>query len=156
MIEVPLNKLKKSPRNARKAPHSSATVEARAASIEQHTHHAAGSACAACHTPSFRTGDASDAVLRERPVDLYSDLLVHDMGPALADGFVQQGANGNEFRTMTLTNLSERSHFLHDGRATDLTSAITAHGGQGAASATAFSSLSASDRDALIAFLGCL
>ncbi|HSO36777.1 MAG TPA: di-heme oxidoredictase family protein, partial [Labilithrix sp.] len=63
---------------------------------------------------------------------------------------------GSEFRTMTLTRLAERSHFLHDGRALDLSSAITAHGGQGAAASTAFSSLSTADRDALLAFLGCL
>jgi Di-haem oxidoreductase, putative peroxidase len=104
--------------------------------------------CAGCHTPSF-AGPGFRA-------NLYSDLLLHDMGPALADGFVQGSATGSEFRTMTLTRLSERSHFLHDGRALDLSSAITAHGGQGAAAATAFSSLSATDRDALLAFLGCL
>ena len=104
--------------------------------------------CASCHTASF-AGPGFRA-------NLYSDLLLHDMGPALADGFVQGSATGSEFRTMTLTKLDERSHFLHDGRANDLTSAITAHGGQGAASATAFSALSATDKAALFAFLGCL
>ena len=104
--------------------------------------------CASCHTASF-AGPGFRA-------NLYSDLLLHDMGPALADGFVQGSATGSEFRTMTLTRLAERSHFLHDGRAPDLTSAITAHGGQGAASATAFSALSAADKAALFAFLGCL
>ncbi|CAN5924977.1 hypothetical protein BH11MYX4_BH11MYX4_42250 [soil metagenome] len=104
--------------------------------------------CAGCHTPSF-AGPGFRA-------NLYSDLLLHDMGPALADGFVQGSATGSEFRTMTLTRLAERSHFLHDGRALDLSSAITAHGGQGAAASTAFSSLRTADRDALLAFLGCL
>jgi hypothetical protein len=104
--------------------------------------------CAGCHTPTF-PGPGFKA-------NLYSDLLLHDMGPALADGFVQGSAAGSEFRTMTLSRLSDRSHFLHDGRALNLTDAIRAHGGQGAASSTAFDALSASDGAALFAFLGCL
>lgn len=105
--------------------------------------------CAGCHTPSFPGPGGTRATL-------YSDLLLHDMGPALADGFVQGAATGREFRTMTLSKLADRSHFLHDGRAADVSSAIQAHGGQGAASATAFGALNTADRDALLAFLGCL
>ncbi|AKU98399.1 putative thiol oxidoreductase [Labilithrix luteola] len=104
--------------------------------------------CSSCHTASF-PGPGFTAYL-------YSDLLLHDMGPALADGFVQGSATGSEFRTMTLVKLSERSQFLHDGRAATPADAIRAHGGQGAASAAAFGALSSADRDALLSFLGCL
>lgn len=104
--------------------------------------------CQDCHTASF-PGPGFTAFL-------YSDLLLHDMGPGLADGFVQGSATGSEFRTMTLVKLSERTHFLHDGRASTPTDAILAHGGQGAASATAFSALSPADKQSLLDFLGCL
>jgi hypothetical protein len=104
--------------------------------------------CASCHTPSL-PGPGGQ-------VRLYSDLLLHDMGPALADGFEQGSATGNEFRTMPLWRVEDRSHFLHDGRATTLTDAILAHGGQSAGAAAAFQALSPSDRSALLDFLGCI
>jgi len=92
----------------------------------------------------------------QRPVRLYSDLLLHDMGPDLADGFPQGQATGAEFRTMPLWRVSERAHFLHDGRAHTLSEAILAHGGQGASAASAFGALSPADRQALLDFLGCI
>lgn len=104
--------------------------------------------CSGCHTESF-SGPGF-------PAYLYSDLLLHDMGPTLADGFPQGSATGSEFRTMTLVKLNERKHFLHDGRALTPTDAIRAHGGQAATSEAAFEGLSTADRDALLAFLGCL
>jgi CxxC motif-containing protein (DUF1111 family) len=105
--------------------------------------------CASCHQPSLPGPGGTRAVL-------YSDLLVHDMGPDLADGLTQGSATGSEFRTMTLVAMAERLRFLHDGRANTLADAILAHGGQASSSKTAFEGLSAADRDALIAFLGCL
>jgi CxxC motif-containing protein (DUF1111 family) len=78
------------------------------------------------------------------------------MGPGLADGLTQGSATGSEFRTMTLVAMAERLRFLHDGRANTLADAILAHGGQASSSKTAFEGLSTADRDALIAFLGCL
>ncbi len=95
--------------------------------------------CMACHTPSM-PGPGSPTA-SQRPVRLYSDLLLHDMGTDLADGFPQGQANGREFRTMPLWRVSDRVHFLHDGRAISLTEAIQAHGGQGAAAASAFGAL---------------
>jgi CxxC motif-containing protein (DUF1111 family) len=74
----------------------------------------------------------------------------------MADGFTAGSASGSEFRTMTLVAMSERTHFLHDGRATTVTGAIQAHGGQGAAAASAFNGLSASDQAALLAYVNCL
>src|SRR5262245_11807409 len=105
--------------------------------------------CASCHNNAYMPGPNFKAYL-------YSDLLLHDMGPDLADGLAQGAATGSEFRTMTLVRLSERTHFLHDGRAHTPTEAILAHGGQGSASTTAFRALGQGDRDALLAFLGCL
>ena len=78
--------------------------------------------CASCHTPSL-PGPG-------RTINLYSDLLVHDMGPGLADQFVAGSASGSEWRTAPLWRASERVHFLHDGRATSVADAIAAHGGQ--------------------------
>jgi len=83
--------------------------------------------CALCHTPTLSTGNASVAALRNQPVNLYSDLLVHNMGPGLADDISQGAAGGDEFRTAPLWGLGQRIFFLHDGRTTDLVAAIRAH-----------------------------
>ena len=83
--------------------------------------------CALCHTPTMKTGNATVAALRYQDVNLYSDLLVHDMGPGLADGVSQGQANGREFRTAPLWGLGQRLYFLHDGRSGDLLDTIAAH-----------------------------
>jgi CxxC motif-containing protein (DUF1111 family) len=83
--------------------------------------------CALCHTPSFTTAESPIAALSRKQANLYSDLLLHDMGPDLADGVSQGSANGNEFRTAPLWGLGQRIFFLHDGRTTDLAEAIRAH-----------------------------
>jgi CxxC motif-containing protein (DUF1111 family) len=87
--------------------------------------------CAFCHTPSFTTGNTALAVLRNQPVPLYSDLLIHDMGVGLADGISQGEANGREFRTAPLWGLGQRVFFLHDGRTANLLTAIRAHASVG-------------------------
>jgi CxxC motif-containing protein (DUF1111 family) len=83
--------------------------------------------CALCHTPTLRTGDTTVAALRDQAVNLYSDLLVHDMGTGLADGVTQGQAGPREFRTAPLWGLGQRVFFLHDGRTSDLLEAIRAH-----------------------------
>jgi len=83
--------------------------------------------CALCHTPSFTTGDSYSLALRNVPVNLYSDLLVHDMGVGLADGVSQGEAGPREFRTAPLWGLGQRIFFLHDGRTSDLLAAIRMH-----------------------------
>ena len=60
-------------------------------------------------------------------MNLYSDLLLHDMGSGLADGISQGQAGPAEFRTAPLWGLGQRIFFLHDGRTTDLLEAIQAH-----------------------------
>ncbi len=83
--------------------------------------------CSGCHTPSLRTGNSTVEALRNQPVNLYSDLLLHDMGPRLADGVRQGQAGSREFRTAPLWGLGQRIFFLHDGRTSDLLEAIYAH-----------------------------
>ncbi len=110
--------------------------------------------CATCHTPSMPGPGSPTAA--QKPVRLYSDLLLHDMGPGLADHIEQGRATGSEFRTMPLWRASDRPHFLHNGSAKNFIEAIQAHGGQGAAAASAFDALTDTDKQALIAFLGCI
>jgi CxxC motif-containing protein (DUF1111 family) len=83
--------------------------------------------CALCHTPALHTGRASVAALRRQQVNLFSDLLLHDMGVGLADGISQGQAGPREFRTAPLWGLGKRIFFLHDGRTSDLLAAIQAH-----------------------------
>jgi CxxC motif-containing protein (DUF1111 family) len=83
--------------------------------------------CALCHTPALHTGRASVAALRHQQVNLFSDLLLHDMGVGLADGISQGQAGPREFRTAPLWGLGKRIFFLHDGRTSDLAEAIQAH-----------------------------
>ena len=83
--------------------------------------------CALCHTPQLRTGDTTVAALRNQPVNLFSDLALHNMGPGLADDVSQGAAAGDEFRTAPLWGLGKRIFFLHDGRTSDLRQALVAH-----------------------------
>ena len=84
--------------------------------------------CTACHTPRMQTAPImNSAVLQDRPVDLYSDLLVHHMGANLADDIVQGDAGPDEFRTAPLWGIGQRMFFLHDGRTSDLLVAINQH-----------------------------
>ena len=83
--------------------------------------------CALCHTPSLTTGKSSTPALNKKPVNLYSDLILHNMGPKLADTILQGSAKGDEFRTAPLWGLGQRIFLLHDGRTTDLREAIEAH-----------------------------
>jgi CxxC motif-containing protein (DUF1111 family) len=87
--------------------------------------------CAFCHTPSFTTGNAAIAALAHQAVNLFSDLLVHDMGVGLADGVSQGEAGPREFRSAPLWGLGQRVFFLHDGRTSNLISAIFAHASPG-------------------------
>ncbi|MBX3329706.1 MAG: hypothetical protein KF722_04835 [Nitrospira sp.] len=87
--------------------------------------------CTLCHTPTLRTGHATLAFLRDKEVKLYSDLLLHNMGPGLADDIKQGRAQGDEFRTAPLWGLGDRFFLLHDGRTKDLLEAISAHASRG-------------------------
>jgi CxxC motif-containing protein (DUF1111 family) len=108
--------------------------------------------CAACHVVRLKTGDSDVKALARRDVAAYTDLLLHDMGPALAD--ICLGLAGpSEFRTEPLMGLRFSERFLHDGRAASIEEAIRLHGGESIASRDRFAALPPADRDALVAFL---
>ena len=111
--------------------------------------------CAACHVPVLRTGKNEVAALSKRKVRAYTDLLLHDMGPELADICFGE-ASPSEFRTEPLMGLRLSSRFLHDGRATSIEEAIRLHGGEATATRTAFLALPKHKRQALLAFLKSL
>lgn len=84
--------------------------------------------CALCHTPQMQTAPVmNSAVLQDRPVNLFSDLMVHHMGAKLADNIIQGQAGPDEFRTTPLWGVGQRLFFLHDGRTSDLLQAIKEH-----------------------------
>jgi CxxC motif-containing protein (DUF1111 family) len=87
--------------------------------------------CALCHTPTLKTGDSTVFALNNKDANLYSDLLLHDMGDGLADGVIQGVAGPSEFRTPPLWGLGQRVFFLHDGRTSDLKVAIREHASDG-------------------------
>ena len=118
--------------------------------------------CAACHVPSFKTGPFEIEELSGQTIFPYTDLLLHDMGPDLADGRPDFLADGNEWRTPPLWGIglirvvNDHDTLLHDGRARGFRAAILWHGGEGEASREAFRAMPRADRDALVAFLESL
>jgi CxxC motif-containing protein (DUF1111 family) len=122
--------------------------------------------CALCHTPQMQTAPVmNSAVLQNRPVNLFSDVLVHHMGAGLADNIIQGQAGPDEFRTVPLWGVGQRLFFLHDGRTNDLLQAIILHASQAnnnypASEANAviqrFLGLSVADKQAILDFLRSL
>jgi CxxC motif-containing protein (DUF1111 family) len=121
--------------------------------------------CAACHTAEMKTGrNHPFAELRDQTIRPFTDLLLHDMGPALADTLPEGRARGAMWRTPALWGIgytdqvagSIRVGYLHDGRARTLTEAILWHGGEGEKSRQRFEQLSKADRDALLTWLKSL
>ena len=117
--------------------------------------------CTLCHMKSMTTGTHVTAALANKTVNLFSDLLLHDIGTG--DGISQGGANGDQFRTAPLWGVGQRLFFLHDGRTANIVEAIKAHGGEatevlknfnGAAGATA--PLSVTESQNLVFFLRSL
>ncbi|MEM7173185.1 MAG: di-heme oxidoredictase family protein [Pseudomonadota bacterium] len=119
--------------------------------------------CVACHKSTVVTGDFHTLRrLRGQEIHPYTDLLVHDMGPGLADNRPVHNANGQEWRTSPLWGIgltetvNGHTKFLHDGRARNLQEAILWHGGEAEYAKEAFRFLPKSDREALIKFLKSL
>lgn len=119
--------------------------------------------CGACHTPRLRTGTLPGVPeVSNQSIFPYTDLLLHDMGPGLADNRPDFRATGQEWRTPPLWGIgltetvNGHSYFLHDGRARNLLEAVLWHGGEAQASARYVENLSAADRAALVAFLKSL
>jgi len=83
--------------------------------------------CNLCHTVTFTTPKADVTALSNMKVNLFSDLMVHHMGPCLADNIVQGNVQGDEFRTAPLWGVSQRVFFMHDGRTPNIVQAIEDH-----------------------------
>jgi CxxC motif-containing protein (DUF1111 family) len=116
--------------------------------------------CGMCHTPQLTTGQSSAPTsLSNVPVNLYSDLLVHNMGAGLADGISQGNAGPDEFRSAPLWGVGQRIFFLHDGRTSDLLQAIEDHAGSGSEANTVisnFNALTPTQRQDVLYFLRSL
>lgn len=117
--------------------------------------------CSKCHFPEFQTGPSPIAALSNRTVHLYSDMLLHDMGDALADNRPDGQASGREWRTPPLWGLRLMRRFLngqglllHDGRATTIEEAILLHAGEALAARNAFAALTPAQRAAVLDFVG--
>ena len=123
--------------------------------------------CAQCHRPSYRTSTAlfprlSSPALSGQDITPYTDLLLHDMGEALADGRPDFAANGRQWRTPPLWGIgllpavNDHQRLLHDGRARGVAEAILWHGGEAEAAREQFRHLPAPDRAALVQFVESL
>ena len=120
--------------------------------------------CANCHVPTVTTSEFHPwTELRNQTIHPYTDLLLHDMGPGLADSLGEENAAGSEWRTAPLWSIGRTAEvgggqeaYLHDGRARTLEEAILWHGGEGEASMQLFRALPATQRSALIDFLRSL
>ncbi|MDF0730634.1 di-heme oxidoredictase family protein [Pseudomonas entomophila] len=119
--------------------------------------------CQGCHTPQFTTGaNPEEPELANQVIRPYSDLLLHDMGPGLADNRSEFAAGGQDWRTPPLWGIgltetvSGHTQFLHDGRARNLLEAVLWHGGEAEAARRQVLSFNAEQRAALLAFLNSL
>jgi CxxC motif-containing protein (DUF1111 family) len=116
--------------------------------------------CASCHVPSLPTSASPLAALANRSAELYSDLLLHDMGADLADNRPDGLATGREWRTTPLWGLRLMRQFLdgdaflmHDGRARTVDEAIRLHDGEARAARDAFLAMTPAERAALLDFV---
>lgn len=119
--------------------------------------------CASCHTPAYVTHRLADQPEQSfQMIWPYTDLLLHDMGPGLADNRPEARANGQEWKTPPLWGIgltrqvSGHTYFLHDGRARSLLEAVLWHGGEAEQMRDAVIAMPRADRDALIRFLESL
>ncbi|MEM9548699.1 MAG: di-heme oxidoredictase family protein [Bacteroidota bacterium] len=116
--------------------------------------------CSGCHNPSFQTGIGSSiSSLNSQKIAPYTDLLLHDMGPDLADNRPDFEATGTEWRTAPLWGIglipavNDHTRYLHDGRARNLEEAILWHGGEAEESKNKYKSLSLQEREDLLFFI---
>lgn len=119
--------------------------------------------CASCHKPTLKTDYSPIEALSYKEFHPYTDLLLHDMGSQLDDGYTEGNAKTSEWRTPPLwgLGLSPNSQggqyfLMHDGRAKSIEEAILLHGGEAANSKTLYQNLSQQEKDALLKFLKSL
>jgi len=113
--------------------------------------------CAVCHVPSMRTRpDYPIPQIAGADAEIYSDLLVHDLGTEAADGLVEFGASEREWLTRPLIGLRHLRNYLHDGRAQTVEEAIAMHRGEGSEASDSidrFDALSRENQETLVAFV---
>lgn len=120
--------------------------------------------CSTCHIPELKTAPAGQlphdiAAAADVTIHAYTDMLLHDMGPDLADGRPDFEASGSEWRTPPLWGIglletvNGHSDLLHDGRARNVTEAVLWHGGEAQASRESFRNMTAAERRALVKFV---
>jgi CxxC motif-containing protein (DUF1111 family) len=118
--------------------------------------------CTSCHVASLNTGTSDVPELSNQLIHAYTDLLLHDMGPGLADGRPDFEASGKEWRTPPLWGIglietvNGHTRLLHDGRARTIEEAILWHAGEAEAARARFTSLTLDQVEALLAFLESL
>ncbi|MHC4134921.1 MAG: di-heme oxidoredictase family protein [Planctomycetota bacterium] len=100
--------------------------------------------CAQCHVPVMDG------------VELYSDLLLHDVQPEGFVGVTQGMATSGLYRTAPLRGLRDTAPYFHDGRSETVDHAIRRHDGEAAAIRAAYETLTQAEREALLAFLASL
>jgi CxxC motif-containing protein (DUF1111 family) len=110
--------------------------------------------CSVCHVPTLKTRpDYPITQLANIDAAIFSDLLLHDMGTALADGMQDGQATSTQYRTTPLIGLKYMVAYLNDGRAHTVTDAVSLHAGEATASVAAYQGLSADDRATLDAYV---
>jgi CxxC motif-containing protein (DUF1111 family) len=142
-------------------PTPSTTTPGGAASITRGQALFSSIGCATCHTATLNSTQPSSVTssLGSAPVSAFSDIEIHHMGTGLADNVSQGGAGGDQFRTAPLWGLGQRIFFLHDGRTTNLLTAIADHASNGSEATEVeenFASLSSSQKQDLLNFLRSL
>ncbi|HXL21610.1 MAG TPA: di-heme oxidoredictase family protein [Candidatus Dormibacteraeota bacterium] len=141
-------------------PTASTTTPGGSASISRGRSLFSAIGCATCHTASLTTSPSSiTSSLNNATANLFSDIEIHHMGTGLADNVSQGGAGGDQFRSAPLWGLGQRIFFLHDGRTSNLLTAIEAHQSNGSEATQVeenFDSLSPSQQQDLLNFLRSL
>jgi CxxC motif-containing protein (DUF1111 family) len=119
--------------------------------------------CAKCHTPQLQTGPSAINALANKTFFPYTDVLLHDMGSGLNDGYTEGNAMPAEWRTPPLwgLGLSKNSqggqyYLMHDGRAGSIQEAILLHGGESQQIKLNYQQLNEDDKVKLIKFLESL
>jgi CxxC motif-containing protein (DUF1111 family) len=119
--------------------------------------------CANCHRPELKTGASGINALSNKTIHPYTDLLLHDMGPGLDDGYTEGSAKTYEWKTPPLWGLGlskfsqgDGYFLLHDGRARSISEAILLHGGEAQKSRNNYNDLTETEKDKLIRFLESL
>ncbi len=142
-------------------PVPSTTVPGGASSISSGKSLFSSIGCATCHTVTINSTQNSNITssLANQSVNPLSDIEIHHMGTGLADNVSQGSAGGDQFRSAPLWGLGQRIFFLHDGRTSNLLSAIGDHSGNGSEANTVisnFDSLSPTQQQNILNYLRSL